>query len=218
MGSSGFDTMIQFSLADITRTVNTSWHNDNSESAYKSATGWDRNKYLNIWVNTASGYLGYAYFPQTSAGSNVDGVVILYESVGGRNNGYGQYDQGRTLVHEVGHYLGLLHPFDYVISPCEGDSAANCATSGDMICDVPPLCAILIYRGYPDHRGYLLFEPGFPGKFSISVPGPFVTALGVPRRQPVRPFKRREPAFGAIPIPDAVFAVIPISRVAVAVT
>ncbi len=40
--------------------------------------------------------------------------------------------KGRTLTHEVGHYLGLNHTFE------GGCSASDCATSGDRICDTPP--------------------------------------------------------------------------------
>ena len=48
---------------------------------------------------------------------------------------------GVSLVHEVGHYLGLLHPFG-----CHGLNANNCATEGDLCCDVPgssqnPVCS-----------------------------------------------------------------------------
>ena len=129
-GSQGFDTMIQFELAAITRTTNNTWHNDQNESQYKQALGWDQDNYLNVYVNSASGYLGYAYLPQEWAGDNRDGVVVLYETVGGRDNkdAPALYDQGRTLVHEVGHYLGLLHTF-------EGNGCYTGYTAGDLIAD-----------------------------------------------------------------------------------
>lgn len=127
-GSKGYNTRIQFKLEKITRTANDSWFNDQNEVQYKQALGMDQKRYLNIYVNSASGYLGYAYLPQEDAGDVYDGVVILYESVGGRNNGYTGYDQGRTLVHEVGHYLGLLHTF-------EGYGCYDGYDSGDLIGD-----------------------------------------------------------------------------------
>jgi len=127
MGSNGYDVKIQFELAGITRTQNDSWFNDRGEKRYKQALGWDQNIYMNVYTNTASGYLGYAYFPQTSAGSLYDGVVLNYDACGGRNEGSAPYDQGRTLTHEVGHYLGLYHTFQ------GGCGTGYCA--GDLISD-----------------------------------------------------------------------------------
>jgi hypothetical protein len=127
-GDRGYNTKIQFKLAGITRTANDNWFNDRDERGFKQALGWDQNRYLNIYVNSASGYLGYSYLPQEDAGDVYDGVVVLYEAVGGRNNGFDVYDQGRTLVHEVGHYLGLLHTF-------EGYGCFEGYTSGDLIAD-----------------------------------------------------------------------------------
>lgn len=130
LGELGFDTKIQFELAGITRTENTDWFNDNNEYTFKNTLGWDQDQYLNIYINSAGGYLGYAYLPQSSAGSVYDGVVVLYQSVGGRDNGFSPYDQGRTLVHEVGHYLGLLHTFD-------GYGCYEGYNAGDLVADTP---------------------------------------------------------------------------------
>ena len=129
MGGSGFDTKIQFQLAGITRTANNQWHQDKQELQYKQALGWDQARYLNVYVNSAGGYLGYSTLPQEDAGNVYDGVVVLYEVVGGRNvPDAEQYDQGRTLVHEVGHYLGLLHTF-------EGYACYTGYYAGDLIAD-----------------------------------------------------------------------------------
>ncbi|MDA8731754.1 M43 family zinc metalloprotease [Luminiphilus sp.] len=91
----------------------------------------DPSQYLNVYTNDSSGYLGYATLPAGSAGGRGDGIVIRHETIGGRNNGYGYYNQGRTLVHEVGHYLGLFHTFDP-----EGD-CTNTYRGGDLIVDTP---------------------------------------------------------------------------------
>ncbi|MGD2089856.1 MAG: M43 family zinc metalloprotease [Candidatus Aminicenantes bacterium] len=127
-GERGYNTKIQFKLAGITRTANDNWFNDRDERGFKQSLGWDQNRYLNVYVNSAGGYLGYAYLPQEDAGDIYDGVVVLYEAVGGRYNGFDVYDQGRTLVHEVGHYLGLLHTF-------EGYGCFDGYSSGDLIAD-----------------------------------------------------------------------------------
>jgi len=131
LGKQGYNTRIQFTLAGITRTKNNKWFTDDEEKAYKPALKKDTSKYINIYTTMASGYLGYAYFPQDSAGSELDGIVLLHESVGGRNNGFSIYDQGRTLVHEMGHYLGLYHTFQ------GGSECLNSYTKGDLIVDTP---------------------------------------------------------------------------------
>jgi hypothetical protein len=128
MGANGYNTKIQFTLAGTTRTANNTWYNDSGELTYKAALAWNQNQYLNVYTNSASGYLGYAYLPQNWAGTTRDGVVMLHNTIGGRNNGYGNYDQGRTLVHEVGHYLGLEHTF-------AGFGCFNGYAAGDLIAD-----------------------------------------------------------------------------------
>lgn len=102
------------------------------DEAKSSATGgadaWDPSQYLNIWVcrikpSFIGQVFGMAYPPaglnnwpaQSEAPtSGVDGVIVHYTTVG-RNNpvagddNVADNDMGRTLTHEVGHYLGLRH-------------------------------------------------------------------------------------------------------------
>jgi hypothetical protein len=92
------------------------------DGGVKQATIWDRSMYANIWVaNLSGGLLGYAQFPSnstlpgmpTDGGSALsDGVVVLYSSVGSVASPYpggAPYNLGRTLTHEVGHWIGLRH-------------------------------------------------------------------------------------------------------------
>lgn len=96
----------------------------------KELVQWDPDMYLNVWVvnsiatssSTSGIVLGYANFPWWSAAA--DGIVIRHDALG--TSGTAAYD-GRTLTHEVGHYLGLLHTFQ---SGC---------TQGDGITDTPPV-------------------------------------------------------------------------------
>lgn len=97
----------------------------------KTLVQWDPDKYLNIWVvqsiisSSGSGtILGYANFPWMSA--STDGIVIRHDALG--VVGTAVYD-GRTLTHEIGHYLGLFHTFQ---SGCNG---------GDNIADTPPVAS-----------------------------------------------------------------------------
>lgn len=129
MGAQGFNTRIQFELVGVSRTQNDAWFDTDDENSYKPVLNKDPSTYVNIYSTSASGYLGYAYFPQGSAGDVLDGIVLNYAAVGGRNNGFGLYDQGRTLVHEMGHYLGLYHTFE------GGAVCSNTYGSGDLIVD-----------------------------------------------------------------------------------
>lgn len=128
-----------------------------NESQVKNLSKWDNRYYLNIWVvseinnqgsdtsniyNFTGGTIGYAYLPQNPVTLNTnDGIVILHCSVGNDPNnntpGFRMWPAtltGRTLTHEVGHFLGLLHPFDNSV----GCTETNCSTQGDGICDTPP--------------------------------------------------------------------------------
>jgi hypothetical protein len=98
------------------------------DNNYKLNTLWDNKKYLNIWVcNLSGGILGYAQFP--GMGNSTDGVVILTKAFGYVGNVQAPYNNGRTAVHEVGHYLNLRHIW--------GD--ANCGN--DFVNDTPPASA-----------------------------------------------------------------------------
>jgi len=130
LGDNGYNTHIQFELAGITRTMNNEWFDSDDEDSYKAVLNTDPSRYLNVYTSSAGGYLGYAYFPQGSAGRWWDGIVMLHGAVGGRDNGFYQYNQGRSLVHEVGHYLGLYHTFGDYRGSCE-----NSYSGGDLIMD-----------------------------------------------------------------------------------
>src|SRR5690606_24804220 len=105
--------------------------------AIKPSTIWDPTQYMNMWsVNwDGSGLLGYAQFPSTgTATANTDGVVAGYGYFGSSDLASGSfsapYDKGRTMTHEVGHFLGLYHTF-------QGGCAGENNTSGDFCADTP---------------------------------------------------------------------------------
>lgn len=113
----------------ITRTSTTvTAFSTNNAMKYTSQGGkdiWDRNQYLNIWVcDLGTSLLGYAQFPGGSAAT--DGVVIHYRYTGSGGATY-PYDKGRTLTHELGHWLNLRHIW--------GDE--NNCTGTDQVADTP---------------------------------------------------------------------------------
>ena len=88
---------------------------------------WPRDSYLNLWVcSLGGGLLGYAQFPGGALAT--DGVVILNTAFGSTGIAAPPYNLGRTAVHEVGHWLNLLHIW--------GDDAGGCGTS-DNVDDTP---------------------------------------------------------------------------------
>jgi hypothetical protein len=134
----GVDTQIQFELAKVDPNGNPTngidrvyynhdkWTEDEIEEILKPQTVWNPLEYLNMWTVDFSKatLLGYAQFPDAnglqgldaSGGlASTDGVVSNYVYFGSRliypNGIYSgsQYDKGRTMTHEVGHWLGLRH-------------------------------------------------------------------------------------------------------------
>ena len=119
-------------------TRNFSSQSSNAGDNVKALVWWDNTKYLNIWVvrtiasdGTSGGItLGFSSLPGFGGGGN-DGIVIRADVVGTIGNVNSQLGgTGRTLTHEIGHYLGLFHPFQ---GGCSG------GFFGEQIDDTPPV-------------------------------------------------------------------------------
>ena len=68
---------------------------------------WESKHYLNIWIcNIGGGSIGYSQFPGGAPQS--DGIVVDYRFFG-RIGSLRPFDKGRTLTHEIGHWLNLIH-------------------------------------------------------------------------------------------------------------
>lgn len=102
---------------------------------------WDPERYLNIWLCNLSAnsiqyrgnLFGYALPPPQmrtwdssySPLLSRQGVVLSFQTV---SSNVAPFDRVKTIVHEVGHYLGLKHPW--------GEGYASCSTD-DGIEDTP---------------------------------------------------------------------------------
>ncbi len=131
-----------------TQTSQTWFDPDNETNDMKSAPGgiapWDTESYLNIWIcdisSGATGGLvttGYAYLPVGGmVGSDIDGLVLDYD--------YGIGNGSRTSTHEIGHYLGLVHPWGdggcgsddgMADTPTTDEATFSCANTNLMNCN-----------------------------------------------------------------------------------
>ncbi|MFC3159527.1 zinc metalloprotease [Chryseobacterium arachidis] len=180
----GADTMIQFALAKVDPNGNPtdgidrvnlcqlSWATTAIDDYVKPLTIWDPTKYMNMWsVNFSdSSLLGYAQFPSNSAlpgldvnggYANTDGVVANFSTFGSSDYGTGfflgaPYDKGRTMTHEVGHFLGLRHIWgddtcgtDYCAdTPTAHDANGGCPTTIES-CDDPAIYEMV--QNYMDY-------------------------------------------------------------------
>lgn len=158
----GADTMIQFALAKVDLNGNptngidrvnlcyASWSTANINGYVKPITIWDPTLYMNMWSVkfTDTSLLGYAQFPSNSGllGLNTsggaaytDGVVANYATFGSTDFGAfpmtSTYDKGRTMTHEVGHFLGLRHIWGD--ASCGDDFCADTPTANtaNYICN-----------------------------------------------------------------------------------
>ncbi len=106
------------------------WSQD--EDTLKRLVQWPRDSFVNIWVvdGMQGRVIGYA----RPLGDSLAGIVLDQAVVGDRVGVLAPFNWGRTAVHEMGHVLSLLHPFE---GGCAGLSPYTCSTQGDEICDTP---------------------------------------------------------------------------------
>lgn len=114
----------------ITRTYSNKTNDASNGNGLKDLIDWNCYQYFNVWVvkniamDTEFGtILGYAQFPASGL-CGTDGVVLIHNVCG--SIGTASSAEGRTLVHEAGHWLNLIHIW--------GD--ADCGS--DQVNDTPP--------------------------------------------------------------------------------
>lgn len=141
-----------------------SFKKDVIDAFVKPETIWDPTQYMNMWsvafAVPNTNLLGYAQFPD---GSNLpgldplggygktDGVVANFATFGSSDfntNGTfllsAPYDKGRTMTHEVGHFLGLRHIWgdatcgdDYCADTPTAHTSNGCCPTNIASCNDP---------------------------------------------------------------------------------
>ena len=167
-----------------------------AETTIKPGTDWNPDQYLNIWVmNLGGGVLGYAQFPDNTAGLGglsplggmpaTDGVVILYTAFGRVGTLSSTYNKGRTLTHELGHWLGLIHVWgdadcgnDYCAdTPTQQTGNYNCPSFPHVTCANGPSGDMFMnYMDYVDDACMQLFSSNQKDRMQA------VFAVNTPRR------------------------------------
>ncbi|MDP9846138.1 zinc metalloprotease [Streptosporangium lutulentum] len=124
----GVDTGVRFRLDGLTRTTNALWFRDpiTNERAIKQMRKGGPET-LNLYIAQLSELvLGYSTYPLWYKDEpKLDGVVIDWRTLPGGS--LRSFDRGFTGVHEIGHWLGLLHTFEN-----------GCTSPGDGIADTSP--------------------------------------------------------------------------------
>jgi hypothetical protein len=183
-GEGGARTGFTFRLAGVTRTDNAAWFasgpGGNDEKRMKAALRAGDAGSLNVYSTTAGPYLGWAYLPDivTKPGqADLDGIVFDWETVPGASDTYaGEYDEGKTLTHEAGHWLNLEHTFyggcnakgDFVDdTPAQRTPTSGCPEGKDT-CAEPGLDPIHNYMDYSFDGCYSEFTEGQSQRMSDS--------------------------------------------------
>ncbi|GAA2989374.1 zinc metalloprotease [Streptosporangium longisporum] len=135
----GADTGIRFRLDGVTRTVNAAWFRDpvvHEREIKRLRRGGPET--LNLYLaQLGELVLGYSTYPHGyTKAPTLDGVVVDWRSLPG--GAMRSFDRGFTGVHEIGHWLGLLHTFE---KGCEamGDGVADTSPQGRPTEGCPPV-------------------------------------------------------------------------------
>lgn len=172
----------QFTLAGTDRTDHPGWFKmtpgTGRETNAKEALAVDPAHTLNVYTaQPGKNLLGWAYFPWSAPEDHfIHGVVVHWASLPG--GAFPRYNLGRTLVHETGHYLGLLHTFqggcvapgdEIADTPFEASPAFGCPLGRDTCVD-PGLDPIENYMDYTDDACYTQFTSEQLARMDAVVP------------------------------------------------
>jgi len=134
--------------------------------------------YLNFWVrDLGGGVLGYSPLGGNGNGDGVACTTNAFSSIScGGNTINGTYNMGRTMSHEVGHYLNLDHPWggggcastdNVADTPVTSDPTFGCPGLGLVTCTAPVL--FMSYMDYVDDACMYMFSAGQKDRMEVYV-------------------------------------------------
>ncbi|KAJ3503909.1 hypothetical protein NMY22_g18089 [Coprinellus aureogranulatus] len=128
-------TNISWNLVNVTRIHNADWftnvwpgspQEDQMKRTYHKGGNSSALNVFTCGFNATDRTLGYATLPSAYLRDPIhDGLMIRYTTLPWGNNT--NYNLGRTMVHELGHWLGLYHTFE-----------GGCTGVGDNVEDTAP--------------------------------------------------------------------------------
>lgn len=180
------NSLIQYVVKGIDYSINDTWATGSDDQNMKTRLRKGTYSTLNIYFqtdltspNTPAGelLLGVCTLPSSGVTSStpvseyiLDGCNVLAATMsGGSLSGY---NMGGTAVHEVGHWNGLLHPFqdntcasgdqgDYISdTPQESMATSGCPAGKDSCPSSPGTDPIHNFMDYSDDACYVSFTAG----------------------------------------------------------
>ncbi|KAG6037783.1 hypothetical protein E4U41_004738, partial [Claviceps citrina] len=170
-------TGFRFKLVNTTRTVNRRWADFKHETEMKKALRQGDYRDLNLYfVDNLLPYgdtsFGRTQYPRDAPPDSdfffLDGPVIKSDTVPGGGSPP-PANLGRTATHEVGHWFGVMHPFDGGCSepndgvddtPAQASFSEGCPEKRNSCPSTPDLDLIHNFMDYSDDSCYESFTPG----------------------------------------------------------
>lgn len=166
------ESCIQFCLATLNHPANFGLSDGDYAVTIDMTTGdndpaWSG--YLNFWVrNLGGGILGYSPLGGTANGDGAACTTTAFSSISCDGNVVtGAYNLGRTMTHEIGHYMNLNHPWggggcastdNVADTPVTANSTFGCPPPPTVTCTDPVLT--MSYMDYGDDVCLYMFSAG----------------------------------------------------------